>query len=291
MKKIIYFMMAVSVMGASAGCGDNKTKEKLLGTTVYNSSGSGGGTTVTSTPEESTADMSADSATMTTLAGQGGASAFLAPGVNGAFARAYQASKVPTGLTGPDADGYYTYSGFSDSTMKIRFQKADGSAVNFNTNPADMANLARVRVRLTSNYSFGNFSGDFTMFVTTNTTEMTIESGTITLSNDPGGLGGFTATISNMVLEMVGSGASTYGLPKQGSMTITSTLGTYTGTGTYSKSGTNYLYTGDISAFGSKVAEVHLTYSSTLGNYTGYWVNTVTNDGIQHQITGNISRN
>jgi len=293
MKKYLTICITLAAVAALCGCGDNKTTSKLVGTSVYSGSSFTGGTTggttgsLATTPKGSSASMVANSASMVTLASKGGA-AFLAPHINSMIEQANNARKVTTGLTGPDADGYFTNPAITGSTFKIRFQDVNGNAITDITGSA-MAGLATVRVKLTSVYSFGTFNGDFTMIVTgLNATEETMQSGTISLSNDPAGLGGFTASIDNMIIEISGTGVAKTGTPKSGTMSIVSANGAYSGTNTFTTSGGSHKCDGDIFQLGAKVAEVHLTYNSTLGNYDGYWLDSTANDGVQHQITANV---
>lgn len=292
MNKYLSLLITVFFIAGFSGCGDNKTKGKLIGTSIVTSS-SDGNTAQASTPQGSSAAMMANAASMAAMAGMGGSAARSpAPALNAALTAAKTSAEDLAGLTGPDANGFFTYPGITGSTMKIQFLKADGVTwINCKLNyGADMQYLKYVHVVLSSAYDFGTFGGDFTMiFDYLNQDEETVQSGVITLSNDPAGLGGFTATISGMVLEMKELNGVKAGFPKQGSMTIASVNGGYSGTNTYTKSGDTYKCDGSILASGVKVAEVHLTYDTAFANYTGYWLDTLTNDGVQHAIVADVS--
>jgi hypothetical protein len=275
MKKIIFLSITAAIAVGLAACGDNKTKKKLIGTQVITSSSSGAGNLSTKDGLSSAVLRGANVSSMATGSiGAGG----LAPLYNGAI------SRVPSGegLSGPDGEGYYSISGysFSNTTVKIRFQDAAGNALTLGPG---MASLAKLHVKITTAYAFGTFNGDFLILNAGLTaTSETMESGTITTSDPVGGT--FTATITNMVVERTTINGIPFGLPVSGSMDISGSAGgfSYSGSNTYSKSGSSYKCEGPINVSGAKVADVYLTFNTTAGNYTGYWVDAAT--GEQHTI-------
>ena len=125
----------------------------------------------------------------------------------------------------------------------------------------------KVNTVVTSQYSYGTFTGNFTVRLADNA----LESGTIT-SADPVN-GSFTASISGMTFEMTTINGQIIGIPITGTMTLTSTSG-YAGTNTYSKSGSDYKCEGPITVQGTEVAHVYLTFNASFGNYTGYYTTT-----------------
>ena len=276
MKNIHYLLIAGVIILGLSGCGDNKTKQKLYGTQVITATSAGAGNGNLSTADGMSKAVSL-SANVGAMACGSISSGGMAPSKAG--------SRVPTvtGLTGPDADGYFSVPGysFSNTTVKIRFQKADGSAI-LNYQSQDMQFLAKLHLKVTTAYSFGQFNGDFLItWSNLTTTNETMESGTITTADPVGGT--FTAIITNMVVERTLVNAIPFGIPISGTMSISGTAGghTYSGTNTYSKDGTTYKCEGPITVEGAKVADVFLTFYKTTGNYTGYWLDP---QGAQHTI-------
>ena len=254
MKKFNLFLISI-LIGAmfSAGCGKNEKKTSLLT----------GSSLIEGQPatQSTTASISANSASMAAKAGASGSMTGLSPHL--AIAKTGQ--RVPE-LTGPDANGFFTYPGFTGTTMKIRFLNTAGGWLNLNQ---EMLNLAKINVNITSTYEFGIFTGDFyilTTYSTINAATKTMETGTITTADPVGGT--FTATITNMVFEQTTVNGLPMGLP-------------ITGTNTYSKDGSTYKCDGPIYLNGSKVADVYLTFSTTFGNYTGYYIDA---SGTRHTI-------
>lgn len=272
MKKLIYLSLSAAVAASLlSACGDNKTKKKLIGSQMITSS-SGSGTLSTTDGLSKAVSLSAN-----TGAQACGKSKYVAAQARAASARGASGAD----LGSQDSEGFYTISnyGFTNTSVKIRFQDAAGNALA--VGPA-LASYVRLRVKVTTVYAFGTFAGDFLIKPDTSTDTETMESGTITTADPVGGT--FTATISNMVVERTSVNGTYIGLPVSGSMAISGTAGgfAYTGTNTYSKSGSTYKCEGPINVSGAKVADVYLTFSTTFGNYTGYWVNPA--DGSQHTI-------
>ncbi|MDD5687091.1 MAG: hypothetical protein PHE88_04580 [Elusimicrobia bacterium] len=277
MKKFNLFIIP-ALIGAMvlAGCGKNEKKTALLtgvATATSGQSGSGGQPATKST----TASIAANSASMAARAGASGSITGFAPHL--AIANAEQ--RVATGLTGPDADGFFTYPNFTGTTMKIKFLNTAGGWLHLNQ---EMIGLAKINVKITSTYAFGVFTGDFyileTVATLTATTE-TMESGTITTADPVGGT--FSAVISNMVMEKTTVAGIPMGIPISGTMAITGSSG-YTGTNTYSKDGSTYKCEGPIYYNGAKVADVYLTFSTTFGNYTGYYIDATDTTGTHIAI-------
>lgn len=263
MKRFNLFLITV-LLGAMVfvGCGKNEKKTSLLT----------GSTTVSSgqpATQSTTASIAANSASMAAKAGASGSMASPSPHLTIA-----KAGQRASGLTGPDATGFFTYPGFTGTTMKIRFLNAAGGWLNLNQ---EMMNLAKINVNIISAYSYGTFTGDFYILATSSTigsTTKTMETGTIT-SADPVG-GTFTATITNMVFEQTTVNELPMGLPISGTMAITGSSG-YTGTNTYTKDDSTYKCEGPIYYQGQHVAHVYLTFNKTFGNYTGYYTDA---DGV-----------
>ena len=280
MKNIYYLLITGVIALGLSGCGDNKTKQKLYGTQMATATSAGSGAAAGS------GNLSTPSGVSKAVSLGANVGAMACGSVSsGGMALSKAGSQVykVSGLTGPDADGYFSVPGysFSNTTVKIRFQKADGSAI-LNYQSADMQYLAKLHIKVTTVYTFGQFNGDFLVtWSNLTTTSETMESGTITTADPVGGT--FTATITNMVVERTTINGVPFGIPISGSMAISGTAGgsSYSGTNTYSKVSGVYKCEGPINVSGVKVADVFLTFNTTTGNYTGYWVDT---DGAQHTI-------
>ncbi|MBI5574060.1 MAG: hypothetical protein HY919_05870 [Elusimicrobia bacterium] len=234
MKKFSLFLIPI-LIGTMifVGCGKNEKKTALL---TGSDTGNGAGT-------NTTAVMSKQSATMALSFASMGAtySPHLAPAKK-------QAGEIPT----QDNEGFYDFS-TQGMTIKVKFLNADGSTATM------MGwDSAKLQVKISATYSYGTFSGDFTV---DNVNEKM--SGTIT-SSDPIG-GTFTATLTDITYDKSG----TTGIPTGGTMTISGSSG-YSGIFTFGKSGTTYTCDGTISYGGQQVATVNLTYDAT-GKYTGYY--------------------
>jgi hypothetical protein len=240
-------LAAAWVLVISVGMGCSKKDDDATTTTA-----------AAATPSSNMAGNSKSSSNQALGAGSMTSATGLAPAaVLGRVARAPGAQ----GLTGPDGDGFYAYSGFTGSTVKIKFLNASNNAV------APGPTIVKLNVVVSSQYSYGTFTGNFVVRVS----DDSLESGTIT-SADPVN-GTFTATISGMTFEMTTINNQTIGIPITGTMTLTSTSG-YGGTNTFSKSGSDYKCEGPITVSGNEVARVYLTFNTSFGNYTGYYTTT-----------------
>lgn len=272
MKKFNLFLISI-LIGAVffAGCGKNEKKTSLLTGTVNQE----GEIALPTTQEGTAATASAKSANLAAMSGGG-------VGAGGFLASHRAISKTGLADLGViDSEGFYTIpAGFTATTMKISFLKSDGSYINFSTLTGPPS-ITKIRVKVTTVYSFGTFNGNFLISNIGTATE-TMESGVITCADPLGG--NFTATMSNMVMERVTINGANMGLPISGTMAISGSTG-YSGTNTYSKVGSTYKCEGPIyyPNANTKVADVYLTFNSTLGNYTGYYVNVGT-DTAQHLI-------
>jgi hypothetical protein len=83
----------------------------------------------------------------------------------------------------------------------------------------------------------------------------------------------FTEEMTGVKMDTLTIGGNKVGVPKEGTSALTATDGTYTGTFTFTKEGSDYKHTGTISYNGAVVANVYLTFNQTVGNYTGYYIN------------------
>lgn len=263
------FLAMVCVAGVlCAGCGDNKTKEKIVNGGVITGTGS---SAASATPASYSGNVAVNTAGMISRMGSG-------MGKSGMFAPS-RAGYAVAGLTGPDAEGYYQYADLG-SDFRIKFMNAAGDTLNPDDHTqTGMGSFTQLSVKIRSAYQYGTFVGAFVIDAALNSSTETVKSGTIT-SSDPVG-GTFTAVITpGMVMEKTTVGGTTIFVPKDGVMSISSTSG-YTGTNTFSKSGATYTCDGPINYAGQQVANVHLTWSESFGNYTGYYTDAA---GAQHDI-------
>ncbi|MFA5779768.1 MAG: hypothetical protein WC947_06495 [Elusimicrobiota bacterium] len=262
MKKFNLFLISI-LIGAIffAGCGKNEKKTSLL-------TGTSGGQPAS---QSTTASVAANCASMAAKAAGGGVS--FAPHLSPSL------HKVVTGLGEPDAEGYYTFGGYTGTTMKLQFLNSSRQPI-MNIQSQEMLTLKYIHVVLVSQYAYGTFNGDFTMLYSTSSYE-TMESGTITTSDPVGGT--FTATITNMIVEKKTVQGAIVGVPLSGSMTISGSSG-YTGTNTYSTVGSVHKCEGPIYYQGQQVAYVYLTFNETFGNYTGYYIDASDASGTHHTI-------
>jgi hypothetical protein len=267
-KKCVVLVSAAALAACISGCGDNKTKEKI----VNGGSISGVGTsaaTAAATPASYSGNVAVNSAGMISRMGSG-------MGKAGVFAPALSGARV-AGLVAV-GDGFYQYADLG-SDFRVKFMNAAGDTLD--PSSAQMATVAKLEVKIRSLYEFGTFNGDFFIDVALNSSMETVTAGTIT-SSDPVG-GTLTAVITpGMLLEKTQTAAGTaIFVPHAGVMTISSTSG-YTGTNTFTKDGAAFVCTGPINYNGSKVADVSLTWDSAFGNYTGHYIDTST--GESHDI-------
>lgn len=253
-----------------AGCGKNEKKQALI-LGMATSGGAGGAGQPASAA--TTAAIAKNSANMAARAGAAGTMTGM-PSPR----RAVSSLEDLASLGTPDSEGFYTYPGFTGTTMKVKFMDSSGTTLTIG--PA-MANLDKINALVTSTYEFGTFNGDFLMkFGGINATTETMEKGEIKASDPVGG--SFTATMNNVVVKrFTTADGLKMGLPMSGSMSIVGSSG-YTGTNTYSTDGTIYKCEGPIYLNGTKVAEVYLSFDSSFGNYTGYYIDS--SDNSKHTI-------
>lgn len=295
MKKTFVAFTALAIAMTLSSCGDNKTKEKVVNGGIINATSSvgtggtaatGGGTgTTTGSTATSALDKTAVSvvqgANMMTKQG----AMLEAMSANGLSPLRAAISRAGMPLGGPDTDGWYTYSGVSGSTIKIRFHNAITTAISSATVISNImgpaaAGMKTIEVDITTQYAFGTWHGYFLVDHTVSPEKM---SGNIT-SPDPVG-GSFTETMSNITMESYVLSGQTIGIPVSGTSSLVSHDGSYSGTFAYGKTGGVYTHTGTITApvngTPTTVATIYLTFNTTLGNYSGYFVDM---DGASHNI-------
>jgi hypothetical protein len=128
MKKYLGSLLAVVVIAGICGCGDNKTKEKLLGTTLVTSTTATGGS-FTSSPDATS--MTALYKTSFMGAGAGNFS-YSSPQRYGAPTCGAPSGSEGTGLGTPNADGEYVITDPMGMTVKIKFKNgSDTVYMNF----------------------------------------------------------------------------------------------------------------------------------------------------------------
>jgi hypothetical protein len=174
-----------------------------------------------------------------------------------------------------DSDGWREYTNVG-SDIEIQLLNASDTVL---TDAAIFAGavIKKIKVKITTIYSYGTWQGTFEVLRDSSGNETM--SGTITAA-DPVGTS-FTETLTGIAMDQITISGQAIGVPKSGSSTLTSTGG-YTGTFTYTNPSTSvYKHEGTIVANGSTVATVNLTFSTTVGNYTGYYTDAA---GVRHDI-------
>ncbi len=244
-----------------SGCGDNKTKEKLIGTTMYDSNTVTGGITTTvlpATPEASVSGMAQLSAGMMSNVITAGATPVNFGGTPISLLAPQQTGQAPSSKRIPSlgSDGYWDFSEYYTG-LKVQFLDA-------NQVPKTALDITSpwIRVKFAVTYSYGLFTGEF---LCNQIVSPKVLSGTI-IAPDPLG-GTFTATLTDITYQMTGS----VGMPVSGSMTLSSSSG-YTGTFVFASTAGTSTCTGTITNAGSTVATVSLTFNATAGKYTGSYV-------------------
>ena len=272
MKRFIGLFSLLLLLVNLTGCGDNKTKEKLYGTQVVTSS-----TFSDNTPAGYSSNLVTNAATVVTKLGAG-IGLMHAPSVVPASA-VY--GTTPPGMTGP-VDGFYNVSTQS-SIVYIRFMNAASTTISYDD--VVSGSLAKLEVKITTDYRYGAWAGDFFIDKANPdpSSAETITSGKIK-ATDPIG-GDFEADIAyGMTLDMIVlSNGMKMGVPHNGSMTITSAKGDYTGTEKYGVNlAGDHTCDGDIFIGTSTVASVHLKFDKVNANYSGYYTDA---SGINHDIS------
>jgi len=259
---------------AVVSCGDNKTKEKLVGTSVVSGSSAGAATTSgdSSTAAAQSAAFVLQSANIAPAAGAMGSGIGIPAPVLESI------SRVPAGglPADTDGDGWREYTGVT-STIKIQLMDAAGSVLSDSQIFMGTA-IRRIRVRISTTYTYGGWSGEFD--VVRDAAGAETMSGTIT-SADPVG-GSFTETLAGITMDQTIIAGQQIGIPKSGTSSLVSTGGGYSGTFTYTKDASGvYKHEGDILYQSQIVARVYLTFNASVGNYTGYYLDAA---GERHEI-------
>lgn len=270
MNKMVWIFLVVIVGLSLSACGDNKTKEKLLGSEVLTSTS--GGATSAVTEENLAVTAITKTANMAAQAGALGTGSGI-PTAQQIFSTVKNAG----GLLPQDSDG----DGWREYPLPgidIKIQLLDAG----NTLLTDAAILSgtsikKIKAKITSTYSYGIWRGEFEIVRASDGSETM--SGTIT-SDDPVGTT-FTETLTNVTMDQTTISGIPICLPKSGTATLTST-GDYTGAFTFTHpSADAYKHQGTVTAEGKVVATVDLTFNKTFGNYTGYYID---EDGVRHEI-------
>ena len=128
MKKLTSSILILAVIAGIYGCGDNKTKEKLIGTAVIDSGSAGGASSFLASPDATSMTALYKAAFM---GGGAGSFSMSAPARYGAPAayRAGASADDGVGLGTPDADGAYSVPDALGMTVKVTFKSAGGDAV------------------------------------------------------------------------------------------------------------------------------------------------------------------
>ena len=260
-----------------------------MGTTIVTSSSvstTGGTTTTTTTsspaPASEITEMVADTAEMATKGGgAGAATANILPTLHRVSSISQAVVKnVPSLPTDSDGDGWREYTNVG-STILIQLCNSAGTALS-DAQIFAGATIAKIKVKISSTYTAGQWEGVFEVVLNGSSEIM---SGTITASDPVGG--SFTETLSNIEMETITISGQSIGVPVNGTSSLTGTFntngvsGSYTGAFTYGKSGSTYTHNGTITYENTVVAQLFLTFSTSFGNYTGYFIDV---DGNQHTI-------
>jgi hypothetical protein len=273
MMKQLVSILAVAVLAFGiAGCGNDKTKEKLVGTEVITSSSVSGDTPppviLPANRTESTAGMAKQSGNMAAGAITEGLTpvpfgndtiTLLAPRMTDEAA-ARKISLLP------DAEGYFDFSDYYPS-LKLKFMDASQAPYSYIYVYSDW-----LGVRFNRDYAYGVFSGDFLCH---RSVMPKVISGTITALDPLGGT--FSATLSNITYEEL---PGDKGVPVSGSMTLMNGSSGYIGTFTFGKSGSSYVCTGAVTYQSAQMATVSLTFDAGQLTYAGSF----TDDTGVHQI-------
>ena len=181
---------------------------------------------------------------------------------------------TPSGLTlitSGDWANWYTYSGLSSVTgFHIRFHAPNGDVMTFAQ--FDTLGMKTVDIRITTQYQYGLFVGSFTSvrdnaFASPSGTSPDETMTGIITSDDPRG-GKFTETMQDVRMQVETVAGASMGIPEDGTASIASSQGDYSGSFTFSKVGNNYLQTGTVTA-STETVHINLTFDKTVGNYTG----------------------
>ena len=278
MRKIICFFSSVILLANLSGCGDNKTKEKLYGTQVITSNSYNN----PKSPATYSSTLATDSATMVTKMGQG-VGVTHAPSALRPTSILYGAN--PPGMGNQDTNGFYS-STQGASVISVRFLDGPGTGNTITFDQVTTGAMRGLEVKIATQYQYGAWNGDFFLSKASpygKTDPETITSGSIT-SSDPIG-GSFSATIAaGMTMDMITLADGTQvGVPKSGSMTLSSVSGGYTGTMTYAvNTAADHTCDGNILVGTMTVASVHLKFDKTNVNYAGYYTDA---DGVSHNIS------
>ncbi|MFH1715357.1 MAG: hypothetical protein ABH857_04095 [Elusimicrobiota bacterium] len=260
MRKIfpkIFVFFAVALL--AAGCGDNKTKNKIMGTTVITSENAN-----TTANAVSAAKVSAKQAMDVAAFSDNASPLAVAKKISG------KVSTMDISML-PDADGWYSFTE-EGQTVKYRFLDAQDNVIKDMISIINFTSIAKINFKIDS----AEVSGEFTFgFLGATLGEMYSARLTFT---DSAGIE-YEITMSDVEFEGISITGEMMYMPIKGTITITCAANNITGTFNYVKSGAEYRFDGVMDIDGQTV-NVFMVFDDTLNDYTGYYVI----DGVEYEI-------